>query len=120
MNSSVFVQHIGNTGDILFTSNGVEASTQFGRQHFYPYLTKVPGNDHIFVYWNEMDANQNNRGIYGQKITSTGSKQWGTNGKVFIEISSTNILPFAADNSNTDMVVFYEEELDATSTYVKA
>jgi len=120
MLSSVFVQHITHTGQTGFVPNGVEASTQAGRNHFYPELAKVPADDNIYVYWNEMDADQNNRGIYGQKITSAGSKQWGNNGKTFIEISSTNVYPLAARNSNDDMIVIFEEGFNSTESAIKA
>lgn len=120
MLSSVFVNHIGPNGEMLFPANGVEASTMNNRNHFYPNLALPEGSNDIFVYWNEMDMDQNNRGIYGQKLSSDGNNKWGSNGKVFIEISSTNVYPWASLNIENDMVVIYEEYFNGVDAMVKA
>ncbi|MCD4788824.1 MAG: T9SS type A sorting domain-containing protein, partial [Bacteroidales bacterium] len=120
MLASIFVQHVGSDGQILFADDGIEASVMPNRNHFYAELALPPGSDDIFVFWNEMDANQNDRGIYGQKISSSGERLWTDNGKSFIEISSTNVLPVAARNFETDMVVIYEEYFNAINTGIKA
>jgi hypothetical protein len=78
------------------------------------------GSDNVFVYWNEMDPDQNLRGIYGQKFSATGERLWTDNGKTFIDISSQNVYPLAARNTATDMVVFYEDYFDAMSGKIKA
>lgn len=120
MLASIFVQHIDSDGQVLFASNGVEASTMGNRNHYYAQLALPSGSTDIYVFWNEMDGGQNDRGIYGQKMSSTGNVQWGNNGKVFIEISATNVYPFASSGSDSDMVVFYEEYFDAMNTSIKA
>jgi len=120
MLASIFVNHIGSNGEILFPANGVEASTMNNRNHFYAHLALPEGSNDVFVYWNEMDGDQNNRGIYGQKISSTGSVKWGSNGKVFIEISSTNVSPMASRKLENDMVVIYEEYFNSMDASVKA
>ncbi len=120
MLASIFVQHVGSDGPILFADDGIEASVMPNRNHFYAELALPPGSDDVFVFWNEMDANQNDRGIYGQKISSSGERLWTDNGKSFIEISSTNVYPVAARNSETDMVVIYEEYFNAIDTGIKA
>ncbi len=78
------------------------------------------GSDEVFVYWNEMDGDQNNRGIYGQKFSPYGERLWNNNGKVFIEISSTNVYPFSASGSSEDMVLFYEQYTNASNAHVMA
>ncbi|MCD4736355.1 MAG: hypothetical protein K8R53_09945, partial [Bacteroidales bacterium] len=118
--ASIFVQHVSSAGLVLFTDDGVEASTMPNRNHFYAHLSLPPGSDDIFVFWNEMDANQNSRGIYGQKISSLGNRLWSDNGKPLIEISSTNVYPFAASESETDLIVFYEEYFTVMNAGIKA
>jgi len=120
MLASVFVQHIDVDGQILFADDGIEASTMAGRYHSTPNLALPPGSDHVYVYWNEMDGGQNDRGIYGQKFSEFGERQWTDNGKVFIEISSTIVYPFASRTSQNDMVVFYEQYYDVISSAVFA
>lgn len=120
MLASVFVQHINAQGETLFTDNGVEASMQAGRNNFYAQLALPEGSDDIYVFWNEMDANQNIRGIYGQKIAADGSRIWGNSGKTFIELSATDVLPFGARGSQDDMIVFYEEAFSGSAYGVNA
>ena len=118
--ASIYVQHVGPDGQVLLTDNGEEASTMPNRNHFDAELALPPGSDNIFVFWNEMDGDQNNRGIYGQKISSSGDRLWTGNGKVFIEISPVNVFPFATRNSDTDMIVVYEEFSNALNSVIKA
>jgi len=120
MLSSTWVNHVSSTGTVLFPANGVEASTMSGRNHFYPTLAMPPGSSDVFVFWNEMDADQNNRGIYGQKLTSTGTRLWASTGMVFIEISPTDVFPEAARHSPTDVVLFYSESVGGMDYYLKA
>ncbi len=118
--SSAFVQHIGSDGSVLLADNGVEASLYPNRHHFYPQLALPAGSEDIFVYWNEMDADQNNRGLYGQKISATGERLWGDNAKKFIEIAPQDVYPYAARSSDEDMVLFYEENASASNAIIKA
>ena len=120
MKASIFVQHISADGAALFEANGVEASLNSTMNHFYANLALTDGSDDIFVYWNEMDADQNLRGIFGQKFTSSGARQWTDNGKSIIDVSSVNVYPVAARAAGQDMIVFYEEYFDAVKTSVKA
>lgn len=120
MLASVFVQHINANGEILLGDNGTEASTMMGRNNFYAHLALPTGSDDIYVFWNEMDGDQNNRGIYGQKISAAGERVWTDNGKSIIEISSMNVFPISASQSETDLIVFYEEYFDVVDAKVKA
>ena len=116
----MWVQHIGNDGSVLFPANGVEVSTMPNRNHFYAQLALPEGSDDIFIFWNEMDANQNDRGIYGQKVSSAGNRLWTDNGKKFIEISSTNVYPLAGRSTGADMILFYEEYFNGVDGKIKA
>lgn len=120
MLSSSYVQHVSSTGTVLFPANGVEAGTMAGRNHFYPQLALPPGSSEVYVFWNEMSGDQNQRGINGQKLSSTGSRLWGDNGLTFIALSYTNVYPFAASFSPTDVVLFYNEYFDAVNSQIKA
>jgi len=91
-----------------------------GRNNYYPFLALPTESEDIFVYWNEMDGNQNLRGIYGQKLSSTGERLWTDNGKSIIEISSTNVYPFSASQSAIDVILFYEESFDVVDSKIKA
>ncbi|GAB4325937.1 MAG: hypothetical protein Kow00127_18690 [Bacteroidales bacterium] len=107
--ASAFVQHIDAGGTPLFTPNGLEVSTMLSRNHFYPHLSFPSQGTGLYVFWNEMDPDQNNRGIYAQKISQEGSLQWGSDGKALIEISPQNVYPFASGSTSENAVLFYEE-----------
>ena len=118
--SSTFVQHISNAGAVLYPANGVEASNLSSMNHYYPQLALPPGSADVFVYWNEMNALQSQWGIFGQKINTAGAVQWGGGGMTFIPVSTTNVYPYEARNSPTDMVVIYEEYANAIDGMIKA
>ncbi len=120
MLADIFIQHVDSDGNTLWTANGVEVSTMPNRNHFYPQLVYPLNRGDVYVFWNEMDSDQNLRGIYGQKISEAGERLWTNYGKVFIEICSTDYYPFAARSSDTDAVVFYDEYLDALNSNIKA
>ncbi len=117
---SIFVQHIGADGTILLADDGVEATTNSSMNHYYANLALPPESDDIFVFWRETNANQNNWGIYGQKLSSTGQRLWTDNGKSFIDVSATNVDIVAARNSAEDMIVIYEEYSTVMNAGIKA
>lgn len=120
MRASVWVQHISSSGAVLFPANGSEASNLSAMNHYYPKLALPSGSSDVFVYWNEMNANQNQWGIFGQKFSSTGTVLWGASGMTFIPVSGTNVYPYDARRSSTDMVLFYEEYTNAVQGTIKA
>jgi len=117
--ASIFVQHVNASGVVQFVADGIEATTASSMNHFYAKLALPPGSTDIFVYWNEMNSLQTQWGIYGQKISSSGALQWTSTGKVFIPVSSTDVYPYEARKSPTDMVLFYEEYANAVEGIIK-
>ncbi len=107
--SSAFIQHVNSSGQPEWTANGVEISTLGGRNHFYPYLSLPPGSTDVYVFWNEMSGDQNQRGIYAQKISSSGARVWGTSGITLIALAYNPVLPIAASASLTDNMLLYSD-----------
>jgi len=120
MLADIFIQHVDANGQTLFIDNGIEVSLMANRNHFYPDIAFPENSTDIFIYWNEMDSDQNLRGIYRQKISDTGDRLWTDNGMAFIELSSTDVYPLAARSSESDVVVFYKENLSSVNNRVKA
>ena len=118
--ASTFVQHVSSSGVVLFTANGVEASGLSSMNHYYPQLALPSGSTDIFVFWNEMNNNQDQWGLSGQKISSSGSLLWGSNGMTFIGVSTTDVYPIAARRTPTDMVLFYEQYFNSVNSAIKA
>ena len=115
-----FLQHITSDGETTFQDNGVPITTQTGFNHFYPRISYIPETEEIYVFWNEMDGNQNQRGIYGQKTDLNGNRLWGDSGIAFVPLSDTNVLPISVRKSETDVVAFFLEYQDALNSTIKA
>ena len=115
-----FVQHVNSDGSVAFTANGVQLSTEANRQNFYPESVYNAANDELITYWSQTDGAQNNHGITGQKLDTSGNLLWGTNGNNIISISSLYVLPFAVRQANDDVIILFEEYTDAVNAYVKA
>ena len=80
MDAHVFAQHIGSDGSILFQEDGVELAISSNRERYSPKIIWHEASEDIFVYWTEMDSDQNSAGIYGQRLNSVGEVLWGDNG----------------------------------------
>ena len=118
--ASVFVQHISSSGAVLYQADGVEASNFSSMNHYYPQLALPTGSTDVYVYWNEMNALQSQFGIFGQKINAAGAVQWGSGGMTFIPVTDTDVYPYEARKSPTDMILIYEEYIDAVNGRIKA
>jgi hypothetical protein len=120
MRASIFIQHINSIGEAVYPQNGIEVSLNSLMNHFYPCLVFPDETESIYIFWNEMNGDQNQKGIYGQKVSSTGELLWGNNGKPFIEISSENIIPLGARKENNKMVIIYEVLTNSFNSVIKA
>lgn len=118
--ASTFVQHISGTGQVLFAANGVECSSASSMNHYYPALAVPQGSTDVYVFWNEMNTLQSQWGIYGQKVDASGAVQWGPTGTVLIPVSATNVYPYAARGTATDVILVYEQYFDAINGSIKA
>jgi len=56
--------------------------------------THNPNSDEFFVFWVEKDLSQNDHGLYGQKLSSTGVHLWTAGGEVLLEIQSNQSKSF--------------------------
>ena len=118
--SSIYVHHIGSDGSAIFADDGVEATNVTYMNHFDANLALPPDSEDIFIFWLETNLAQSSWGIYGQKLSSTGQRLWTDNGKSFIDVSATNVIPIAARNSDEDMIVLYEEHSNVMNAGIKA
>ena len=82
------VQHLSSAGVEIFAHNGLTVSTATTRHHIDPTLSFLPSTGEILVFWNERNPNQSQWGIYGQKLTSVGTRAWGTEGIAFVPVNT--------------------------------
>jgi len=107
--ASVFIQHVNSDGEILFIDDGIEVSTMPNRNHFYPDLAFLPIIEEVFIFWSEMDGNQIQRGVYGQKMNLTGEQLWSDNGMAFLELSNEDKQAITVRSAENDVVVIYKD-----------
>ncbi len=94
------VQRILANGSEAFTHNGVETSTNAGRLRVGPSAAFLPDTEEVVVFWTEESSNQDQWGLYGQKVDASGVRQWTDSGRELVPvggnlISSVVTLPFA-------------------------
>ncbi len=109
MDADVYVQHVLSDGTVSWDANGLQAHSATNSEHFYPKLAYRNSEEMLYVYWNEMDSDQNNRGINLQKIDSAGTLLWGANGQTIIPLSAEDIYLFAGGEDGSKAVAFYEQ-----------
>ncbi len=107
--ASIFIQHVNSDGEILFIDDGIEVSTMPNRNHFYPDLAYLPTIEEVFIFWSEMDGNQIQRGVYGQKMNLVGERLWSDNGMTFLELSNEDKQAITVRSAENDVVVIYED-----------
>ncbi|PKP17819.1 MAG: hypothetical protein CVU06_12760, partial [Bacteroidetes bacterium HGW-Bacteroidetes-22] len=115
-----WVQHINASGQAVFQANGVAVSTEGTMNHWYPELGLPTGSQEVYVFWNEINGNQDQWGIMAQKFSATGLRLWTDNGMTLIPVSSTDYYPMAGRNTATDMVLFVEEYSGGVNSFIKA
>ncbi len=122
MNSSGFVQHVSSDGDILLDDNGTEVATQINVERFNPYVAvNDPENNEFSVFWRQTDADQNQAGLYGQRINAAGERLWGDNGAEILPVGTTFGMLYGAmamDASNT--MVIYSKTGEGTDEFMYA
>ncbi|HNX44241.1 MAG TPA: T9SS type A sorting domain-containing protein [Bacteroidales bacterium] len=119
-NYSTYVQHIDGFGQVQMTVNGVEAIVNNSNNHMYPSITLSPDGQDLFVFVSEMDADQEMRGLYGQRISSSGQRLWPNTGKMFIGLSSLDVGMLKAQMADTNIVVIYCKNNSFGGDQVKA
>ena len=104
-----YVQHVTSAGTLMMSNNGSPVSSNSQKHQIDPTVTCFDASGEAYVFWDERDYDQNYRGMSGQKLSSTGAKQWGNTGKVFIPLEYPASESFiTARPTETDMIVFYQ------------
>ncbi len=111
--NTVFVQHIDTDGSIQWPVNGIEVSIQYANSHSEADLCYLPANQESFVFWKEYHYDgYDNFGLYGQKLSASGTKVWGDSGKVFEPLSKDTMCwdIVVKKGQGNDVTVFYQKE----------
>jgi hypothetical protein len=95
---SGFVQRVSSSGSLYFPVNGTEVSLNAGTHKFNPVASVDPSTNDTYVFWVEANADQNQNGISGQKVSQTGERMWTDNAKIFQPLSASNTLSLTSLN----------------------
>lgn len=88
---TVRIQHVDAAGASRFAQNGLEASADTTRSHVEPSGAYDPVSGDIYALWRETDiATQGQIGVHAQRVDSSGARQWGSDGKVLVALSSVD------------------------------
>jgi hypothetical protein len=110
-----FVQHLLASGVEKFAHNGVAVSTMGNTHHIDPAVSYRPASDEIFVFWNARNSNQNQWGIFAQKISPLGARAWTDAGRVLQPIDAIyEGQPRTAPLGAGAVVLFFREPTGST------
>ena len=87
----VRVQRILANGSEAFIHQGAAVSTNDARQRVGPSAAFLPATQETVVLWTEMDANQTQWGLVGQKLNASGARQWGDSGVEVVPVGGSPI-----------------------------
>jgi hypothetical protein len=107
------VQRYSQDGTALFANNGVQFATTSARGHVEPALAYNMASGDVYAFWTELDppSTQSHQAIYGQRINSTGTRMWGTDGKAFSVLDTVSIFGIGCHARDTNVVVTYITEI---------
>jgi hypothetical protein len=114
------VQHITSTDVKLFPVNGSAGSTLPGRLHNDAWVAYTPLTGETYMFWYETDAQfQSSYGVYGQKFSTNGTRQWPDSGKAFRPFGGGQPSFIRCSAKDSAAVVFYFDGVTVTNNLVK-
>ena len=116
--SSSWIQHINHEGNTSFTENGLLLSNRNDFNQFYPKFVLDEAGENIYIYWDEVSGDQNQSGIYGQKITSSGTLLWSEGGKKIIDINNLEIQISDVLPHDNKAILIYKTTTGLNNTFI--
>lgn len=117
--STAYIQRKTSPGTILFPINGSAVSTLAGNNHFSGSVAAFPNGETVTVF-TETDGSQNLRGVYGQKFSANGTRQWTENGKEFTSLGTPAPSFLWVYTRDTNAVISFSELQSGINVHVKA
>ncbi len=107
--ASAWIQHVNESGEPRFAANGALLSNRISYNQFNPHIARPAGSEDAFVYWTEVNGDQNQWGIYGQRLNSQGDILWGEEGKEIYAPGSDTYNLFRVLDTEEDVVIIYDK-----------
>ena len=114
-NQTVKLQHVSADGVSSWAAPTElsQASTHF---RTVPRLAVAPGCGEAMAAWTESDADQSDRGITAQRLTISGTRQWGNEGIAVAPLGRSSYLDLHAGHFDEDLVTLFLESGTAGET----
>ncbi|MCP4290513.1 MAG: T9SS type A sorting domain-containing protein [bacterium] len=109
LNFTARAQHVDQDGNEDYGHNGLPVSTNPGYSQISPDLTFNPTSGEATVFYIQMSSNQNEKGVFSQRISTTGERLWTDNGVQIVPVDTT-IEGFvrAEDSGDAVMGLFFQ------------
>lgn len=117
--STAYLQRKTSAGSILFPVNGSAVSTLAGNNHFSGSAAVFPNGETVAIFI-ETDGLQNQFGVYGQRFSTNGTRQWTDNGKVFTALAEQQPSFLWVYTKDTNAVAGFTELQSGATYYEKA
>jgi hypothetical protein len=107
---SAVVQHINGDGALSWTG-GVDLSTNSSNFRMSPMLTVGEETQELMAVWREANGSQSQRGVYAQRLDSSGNRLWGNNGTAVVALNSNyDYLDLSVAGFGDDLIAAYIEQ----------
>ena len=107
---NAIVESVTDEGTSLW-DGGMDLSANSSNFRMSPMLVIAEGTQEMMAVWREANGSQSQRGLFAQRVDSTGSKLWGANGVAVVDLNSSyDYLDVSASEFGDDMIVTYLEQ----------
>lgn len=119
-NGSPYVQRFNSAGARQFPVNGawVVGADAFLRNQ--PFSVFMPATGETYCFWRDNNFNQSQSGIYGQKFSVSGTRNWGNEGKIFLPMTSIVPTYIWIGAKDTNIVCVYTQQTGGATYETKA
>ena len=87
---SVRAQHINMAGNESFVHNGLPVSTEPSYVQIAPGMTYDAATGDLTVLYIQMTGSQNEKGVFGQRLSLAGELLWGATGLEILPVNTSN------------------------------
>ncbi len=107
--ASAWIQHVDDSGEPQFTANGALLSNRINFNQFNPHIALPENSDDVYVFWTEVNGDQNQWGLYGQRLNALGEVKWSDAGKDIFAVGNVNYNLFRTLEAEGDLVIIYDQ-----------
>lgn len=108
---SSYAQHITSAGIRNFPLNGSEASQSAGNNKFDAWVSYMSATGETYLVFKMANSNQSQFAVYGQKLSSSGDRQWGNDGREFLPFGQNSMERLLVLTKDTSIVFSFNESL---------